>query len=78
MGAERAYLEVTREIDPRQVALVLVSAIELLCLLRGAAQERGANARPLEQNGNSRAERPGPDDRGTTRMLAGIADGARS
>jgi hypothetical protein len=78
MGAEGAHLEVAREIDARQVALVLLRACELLGLPGGPAQQRGPDARPLEQDRDGGAKRPGPDDRRTTRMLAGVADGARS
>jgi hypothetical protein len=78
MGTEGAHLEVARQVDAGKVALVLLRTRELLGLLSGPAQQRGPNARPLEQDRNGRAKRPGPDDRRTTRMLAGVADGARS
>jgi hypothetical protein len=55
----------------------VTSILQVPRLLDGAAQEGGAKPGALEQHGNGRAERPGPDDRGTTRMLAGIADAAR-
>jgi hypothetical protein len=67
--------EVARQLDALQVALVLVRPAELIGLLAGAAQQRGADPGPLEQDGDGGAERPGPDDRRTTRMLAGVADG---
>jgi hypothetical protein len=67
--------QVARKLDVLEIAPVLVRAGELLRLLARATQERGPNAGPLEQDTNGRAERPGSDNRGTTRMLAGIADG---
>jgi hypothetical protein len=54
-----------------------MSAGELIALVGRPAQERRANPGPLEQDGNGRAERPGTDDCGATRMLTRIADGGR-
>jgi hypothetical protein len=78
MAAERADLKVPRKVDTREVVRVLARTCELIRLLRRATQERGADPRPLEQHGDSGAERPGPDDRGAAWMLAGVADGRRS
>jgi hypothetical protein len=77
VGTEGLDPEVARQLDAGQIAKVLTRVRELACLLHRAAQERGADPRALEQHGNGRAKRPGPDDRGTTRMLAGVADGGR-
>jgi hypothetical protein len=78
VGAEGPNPQVTRELHARQVVLVAVRAGQLLGLLRGAAQERRANAGPFEQHGDGRAEGPGPDDGGTAWMLTRVADGRRS
>jgi hypothetical protein len=67
--------EIAWQLDALQVAPVLTGLRQLLGLLARAAQERRAYPRPLEQDRNRRAERPGSDDSGTTRMLARIADG---
>ena len=72
LRTEELHPEVARQLDPWEIALVVVSVGELARLLSGAAQESGAKPGALEQHGDRRAERPGPDDRGTTRMLAGI------
>jgi hypothetical protein len=77
VGAERTDVQVTGELYTGEVALVLARISELLGLPRRAAQERGANPAPLEQDGNRGTERPGPDDGGTAWMLAGVADGGR-
>ena len=78
VGAEGADPEVARKLDARQVALVLARTRQLLGLLGRAAQQRRANAGPLEQHGDGGAEGPGPDDGGAAWMLAGVADGRRS
>jgi hypothetical protein len=75
LGAEEGDPEVARQLDAGEVAPVLVRTAELVRLLACTAQQYGPNAGPLEQDGHGRAERTGPDDRGTTRMLAGVADG---
>jgi hypothetical protein len=75
IGTEVLHPEVARELHTWEIALVLAVVGELAGLLRRAGQQRGPNPRPLEQDCDRRAERPGPDDRGTTRMLAGVADG---
>ena len=76
LGAEGAHPQVARELHAGQVALVLTRARQLIGLLRRAAQERGADAGPLEQHRDGGAERPGPDDGGAAWMLARVADGA--
>jgi hypothetical protein len=75
LGTDERDAQVARQLDSVEVAPVRARARELLGLLAGATQQRRPNAGPLEQDGDGRAERPGPDDRGTTRMLAGVADG---
>ena len=77
-SAPRARTLGRAEARPRQVALVLACAGQLLGLLRSAAQQRRPNTGPLEQHGDRGAERPGPDDGGAAWMLAGVADGRRS
>jgi hypothetical protein len=77
LSTEELHTEVARQLDTGEIALVVVGVGELARLLGGAAQESRAKPGALEQHGDRRAERPGPDDRGTTRMLAGIADAAR-
>jgi hypothetical protein len=78
VGAEGADPQVTRKLHAWQVALVVARTGQLLRLLRRATQQRGADAGPLEQHSNRRAEGPGPDDGGAAWMLAGVADGRRS
>jgi hypothetical protein len=78
LGTERAHVQVTRQLDAGEVVLVLARTRELLRLLRSAAEQRRANAGPLEQHSHRGAERPGPDDGGAAWMLAGVADGRTS
>jgi hypothetical protein len=78
VGAECADPEVARKLHAGQVALVVARARKLLGLVGSAAQQRRANAGPLEQHSDRGAEGPGPDDGGAAWMLAGVADGRRS
>jgi hypothetical protein len=75
--AERPDPQLARELDPRQVALVLVAAAELIRLLGRAAQQRGAQAGSDEQNRDRRAERSRADYGGAPWVLARIANGGR-
>jgi hypothetical protein len=56
LSPEAVHPEVARQLDTRQVALVLTRAGELLGLLGRPAQQRRPDARPLEQDGDGRAE----------------------
>jgi hypothetical protein len=75
MPAERAHLQVARQLHPWQVAVVLARAREAVGLLLGPADQRRANPAALQQHRDRGAERARANDGGTARMLAGIADG---
>ena len=75
LSPERLDPEIARELHAREVVPVLVRTGQLVGLLARTAQERGPKPSALEQHGDGRAKRAGTDDRGTTRMLARVADG---
>jgi hypothetical protein len=73
-SGERPYLQVTRQLDARQIALVLSRRREQLRLLNSARQQRRAQPRPLQQDRHGGAERAGADHGGPAGMLARVAD----
>src|SRR4029079_15000311 len=73
LSAEERHPQVAWQLHPVEVTLVLTRPRQLLGLLARAAQEPGPDPGALEQDGDGRAERPGPDDRGPTRILARVA-----
>jgi hypothetical protein len=69
MGPERPHLQITRQLQSRQVALVLTRRREQLRLVAGAREQRRPQPRPVEQDRNSGAERAGADDGSAAGML---------
>ena len=70
VGAEQPHSQVARQLDPREVALVVARPGELLRLVEAAGEQRGAQAAPLEQKRHGRAEGARADDGDTADMLA--------
>jgi len=75
--SQRADAQVARQLHPGQVAVVLARLGHPFGLLGSAAQQRGAQAGPLQQQCNGGAERAGADDGGAARVVAGVADGGK-
>ena len=67
--------QVARQLDAGEVALVVARAYELLGLLGGARQQRGAEAGAFEQESYGGAERAGTDDGDAAGMLSRWTDG---
>ena len=71
---ERAHLQPLRQRDPGQVVRVLARGGQQLGLLGGAAQQRGAHARAIEQQRHGGAEGAGADHGGAAGVLARVAE----
>jgi hypothetical protein len=76
-GRQRPDLQLVRELDAGQVALVAPRRGELGHLLDGPGEQRGANAGTNEQDGHGGAERSRAHHGGAAWMLPRVADGGK-